>query len=183
MMLLRRVYRRTIPLVIAAFAVGNVLLPIPRASAQDTPSTGYVLGPNEGEHLMQRGGNLFIKIDPTKGSKSLAMGTQQVLAGVGIPPHRHSDMDEFFYVIDGHGAVTLGDERHSIEKGTSIFIPKNTWHGFENTDGELTLLWIVAPAGLENFFREVATRPGVPPVQRTKAQLNEIASKYMMEFR
>ena len=47
----------------------------------------------------------------------------------------------------------------------------------------LLLLWIVAPPGLEAFFREVATRPGVPPVQRTKEQLNEIARKYATEFR
>jgi hypothetical protein len=70
-----------------------------------------------------------------------------------------------------------------IDRGSSIFIPKNAWHGFQNPDRELLLLWIVAPAGLEAFFREVATRPGVPPVQRTKEQLNAIARKYATEFR
>jgi hypothetical protein len=44
-------------------------------------------------------------------------------------------------------------------------------------------LWIVAPPGLEAFFREVAARPGVAPTPRTKAQLNEIARKYATEFR
>jgi quercetin dioxygenase-like cupin family protein len=153
------------------------------ASANPAAPKGYVLGANEGEHLIQRGGNIFIKADPTRGSGALAMGTQQILAGVGIPVHRHFEMDEAFYVIDGGGTFLLDDVRHPVEKGGSIFIPKNAWHGFQNPDRELLLLWVVAPHGLEAFFREVATRPGVPPTQRTKEQLNEIARRHGTEFR
>jgi mannose-6-phosphate isomerase-like protein (cupin superfamily) len=111
------------------------------------------------------------------------MGTQQVLIGVGIPIHRHLEMDEAFYVIEGRGTFILDDARHPIEKGASIFIPKNAWHGFENADSELVLLWIVAPPGLEGLIREIAARPGASPIQRTKEQLNEIARKYGTEFR
>jgi quercetin dioxygenase-like cupin family protein len=174
-----KIYRRSVLLGAAGFAAGQGLPK--RAGAEG--AKGYVLGPNEGEHLIQRGGNIFIKADPTKGSNSLAMGTQQVLVGVGIPIHRHFEMDEAFYVIDGAGTFMLNDVPHPIEKGASIFIPKNAWHGFQNPERELVLLWIVAPPGLEAFFREVATRPGVPPVQRTKPQLNEIARRYATEFR
>jgi quercetin dioxygenase-like cupin family protein len=144
---------------------------------------GRALGPSEGEHLILREGNIFIKADPSEGSNGLAMGTQQVLVGVGIPIHRHFEMDEALYVLEGSGTFILNEVRYPIEKGGSLFIPKNTWHGFENADRELLLLWIVTPPGLEAFFREVATRPGVPPTPRTKEQLNEIARKYAMEFR
>ena len=144
---------------------------------------GYVVGPNEGEHLILRGGSIFIMANPSTGSNGLAMGTQQVPAGTGIPMHRHFQMDEAFYVIRGAGTFILNDAPHPIDQGSSIFIPKNAWHGFQNPDRELLLLWVVAPPGLEAFFREVATRPGVPPVQRTKDQLNGIARKYATEFR
>ena len=144
---------------------------------------GYVLGPTEGEHLILRGGSIFIMAEPDTGSSGLAMGTQQVPAGVGIPIHRHFQMDEAFYVIGGVGTFILNDAPHPIDQGSSIFIPKNVWHGFQNPDRELLLLWVVAPPGLSAFFREVATRPGVPPVQRTKDQLNAIARKYATEFR
>lgn len=174
--------RRALLLGLAGLGIGHAVGER-GALAQPAAPKGYVLGPAEGEHLIQRGGNIFIKADPTKGSGSLAMGTQQILTGVGIPIHRHLQMDEAFYVIDGGGTFILDDARHPVEKGGSIFIPKNTWHGFENPDRELLLLWIVAPPGLEAFFREVATRPGVPPTQRTKAQLNEIAGRYATEFR
>jgi hypothetical protein len=44
-------------------------------------------------------------------------------------------------------------------------------------------LWMIAPPGLEAFFREVRARPGVPVTPRTKQQLNEIARRYATEFR
>lgn len=153
------------------------------APAKAEASGGYVLGLRGGEHLIQRGGDLFINVDPTRGSKSFSTGTQQVLTGVGIPIHRHFHMDEAFYVLDGSGSVLLDDVRHPIEKGTSIFIPKNSWHGFENKDDELLLLWIATPPGLEGFFREVASLPGAPAKSLSKEQVNQIAGKYGTEFR
>lgn len=176
-------YRRLIPLVAAGFAVGCILVSSIGANAQGAASPGYVLGSSEGDHLVQRGGNIFIKVDPATGSNGLAMGTQQVLAGVGIPTHRHVDMDEAFYVIEGTGSFVLNDLPHPIQKGDSIFIPKNSWHAFKNPDSELLLLWVVAPPELAASFREFAARPGMPPVQRTKEQMNEVAHKYGTEFK
>jgi quercetin dioxygenase-like cupin family protein len=144
---------------------------------------GYVLGPHEGEHLIRRGGNIFIKTDPARGSAAFSMGTQQVPAGVGIAIHRHLEMDEAFYVLDGAGDFILNEVPHPIGKGSSIFIPKNSWHGFQNPDSELLLLWMVAPPGLEASFREIASRPGIPAPQLTKDELNEIARRYGTEFR
>jgi len=101
----------------AAAGFGVALLEGQGQAQAAVPPKGYVLGPTEGEHLIQRGGNIFIKLDPTRGSGGLAMGTQQILPGVGIPIHRHFEMDEAFYVIDGGGSFILEDVRHPIEKG------------------------------------------------------------------
>ena len=144
-----------------------------------------VLGPDGGEHLIhfRDRGNIFIKIGTATGSNNLAMGTQQVMVGTGIPIHRHFKMDEAFYVLEGSGIFILNDARHSFEKGGTIFIPKNSWHGFENPDHELILLWVVSPAGLDGFFRDTCNPPGMPPKQLTREQINEIARKYATEFR
>jgi quercetin dioxygenase-like cupin family protein len=117
---------------------------------QTAASRGYVLGATEGEHLVhfRNPGNIFIKIGSATGSNNLAVGTQQLPVGAGVPIHRHFQMDESFYVLEGSGILILNDVRHPFDKGGTIFIPRNSWHGFANPDHEVLLLWIVSPAGL-----------------------------------
>src|SRR5690349_25109188 len=96
--------------------------------AQTTASHGYVLNSNEGEHLIhfRDGGNIFIKAGAATGSSDLALGTQQVKTGTGIPVHRHFKMDEAFYILEGSGTFILDDVRHPLEKGGTVLIPKNS---------------------------------------------------------
>jgi quercetin dioxygenase-like cupin family protein len=154
-------------------------------AAQPTGQRGGVLGASEGEHLVhfRDHGNIFIKVGSATGSDNLALGTQQVTPGAGIPIHRHFHMHEAFYVLEGSGTLILEDVPHSLERGGTIFIPRNSWHGFANPDHELLLLWVVSPPGLDGFFRETCSPPGVAPKQFTREQIKEIARKYGTEFK
>jgi quercetin dioxygenase-like cupin family protein len=176
--------RRTFLLGLGSLGIGQVLSQ-GAPSVQTSPSLGYVLGSAEGEHLVhfRDHGNIYIKAGSATGSDGLALGTQQVTLGAGIPVHRHLRMDEAFYVLEGSGVVTLNDTRHTFAKGATIFIPRNSWHGFSNPDHELLILWIISPAGLDGFFRETCSAPGAAPKQLTRDQLREIALKYGTEFR
>ena len=161
------------------------LLPRTIVEAEAASPLGYILGANEGEHLIhfRDRGDFFIKTGKATGSNDLALGTQQVMAGTGIPIHRHFKTDEAFHVLEGNGTFILNDVRHSFEKGATIFIPKNFWHGFENPHNELLLLWILSPAGFEGCFRETCNPPGTPVKQLTREQIKAIALKYDTEFR
>ena len=176
--------RRTVLFGLGGLGMSRVL-PQSATGAQAAARRGYVLGANEGEHLVhfRDQGNIFIKASSATGSDNVALGTQQVMAGSGIPVHRHWQMDEAFYVLEGGGTLTLNDVPHTFEKGATIFIPRNTWHGFANPGRELLLMWIVCPAGLDGFFRETCNPPGVPPKQLTREQIKEIALKFGTEFR
>src|SRR5215472_6583326 len=176
--------RRSILFSLGGLGISQVL-PLGIVGAQAAAQRGYVLGATEGEHLIhfRDHGNIFIKNGSATGSNNLAMGTQQVTLGAGIPIHRHLQMDEVFYVLEGRGTFILSDVPHSFEQGATIFIPKNSWHGFANPDHELLLLWVVSPAGLDGFFRETCNPPGVPTKQLAREQIKEIAKKYATEFR
>jgi quercetin dioxygenase-like cupin family protein len=176
--------RRSFLLGLGGLGISQVL-PLGLTEGPAAASQGYVLAANEGEHLVhfRDHGQIFIKVGAATGSDSLALGTQQVTVGAGIPIHRHFQADEAFLVLEGSGIFTLNDTRHSFEKGGTIFIPKNSWHGFANPDHELLILWTVSPAGLDGFFRDTCNPPGVPPKQLTREQINEIARKYGTEFR
>ena len=176
--------RRAFLFTAGGLAISQLLSQTAMGEEGATPS-GYLLAPNEGEHLIhfRDRGNIFIKASAASGSTNLAMGTQQVMVGTGIPVHRHFKMDEAFYVLEGSGTFILNDVRHAFDKGASIFIPKNSWHGFENPEHELLVLWIVTPSGLDGFFRETCNVPGGPPKQLSREQIREIARKYDTEFK
>ena len=91
---------------------------------------GYVLG-QYGERMFNSSGEVAIKVDPTRGSNDLSLGTQLVPPGVGIPRHVHAHWDEVIYVLDGGGIVTLNDERVPLQKGATIFVPKGVWMGLK----------------------------------------------------
>jgi len=176
--------RRSFLLSVGALGAAQ-LLPQRLLAAEAGQPQGDVLGVNEGEHLIhfRDGGSILIKAGAATGSRNLALGTQQVIKGGGIPVHRHLQMDEAFYILEGSGMISLNDVRHPFEKGATILIPQNSWHGFENPDHELLLFWMVSPAGLDGFFRETCTPPGGPPKPLTPDQIKEIARKYGTEFR
>ena len=176
--------RRSFLTSVGAIGIGQVVAER-TIGAEDPARQGYVLGSTEGVHLVhfRDRGKILIKVGSATGSGNLALGTQQIMAGTGIPVHRHLQMDESFYVLEGSGIFILNDVRHAFETGGTIFIPKNSWHGFENPDRELLLLWIVSPSGLDGFFRETCTPPGVPSKQFTREQIKQIALKYATEFK
>lgn len=176
--------RGSVLLTLGGLGIGP-LLPQAIVAGQAGAGTGYVLGPAEGEHLVhfRDGGAVTITIGAATGSTDLAVGTQQVMRGTGIPIHRHFKMDEAFFVLDGSGAVLLDDIRHSFERGGTLFIPRNTWHGFENPDHELLLLWAVSPSGLDGFFRDTCSPPGLPAKRLTRDQIRAIGRTHDTEFR
>ena len=79
------------------------------AAEQQPSKQGNALDPDQGEHLIhfRDGGNIVIKVSAATGSDHLAVGTQQVKVGIGVPIHRHFQMEESFYVLDGRGFFIL----------------------------------------------------------------------------
>jgi quercetin dioxygenase-like cupin family protein len=172
--------RRSVLLGVAGVAFGASVL-AEESSAQ--AARAYVLHSAEGETIVRPSGDIVIKVDPTRGAPNIAMGTQHLKAGAGIPVHRHELMDEILLVQEGRGAVLLDDRRMPIEKGTTIYVPKTQWHGFENPDSAMDLVWIVTPPGLEAFFREVGSAPGAPPKALTREQFQAIGRQHGTIFK
>jgi mannose-6-phosphate isomerase-like protein (cupin superfamily) len=128
----------------------------------DPSKQGYVLGTIDGEQMFNPSGEVVVKVDPARSSNDPCLGTQLVPLGAGIPRHVHAYWDEVIYVLDGSAIATLSDERVPIQKGATIFIPKGVWHGFENPDTELFILWMATSPGQAEFFRAISSRPGEP---------------------
>ena len=123
--------RRSFFFGLGALGIGQVF-PQGILAAQTATRQGYVFGASEGEHLVhfRDRGNIFINVGSATGSDNLAMGTQQIMVGTGIPIHRHFQMDEAFYVLEGSGIFMLNDVARPFERGHRSSFPRT--HGMDS---------------------------------------------------
>ena len=142
---------------------------------------GYVLEATDGERMFNSSGEVVVKVDPNRSANDLSLGTQLVPPGVGIPRHVHACWDEVIYVLGGGGIVSLNDEQVPLQKGATIFVPTGVWHGFENPDTELFILWLALSAGQAQFFRAISSRPGEPAKNLSREQVIAIRQQVQVD--
>ncbi|HUS12088.1 MAG TPA: cupin domain-containing protein [Pyrinomonadaceae bacterium] len=60
--------------------------------------------------------------------------------------HAHDGADKFYFVLQGNGTFTVGDEQTDAGAGTLVIAPSGIAHGVANTANErLSLLVTIAP--------------------------------------
>lgn len=68
--------------------------------------------------------------------------------GQTTPDHKHSDIDEIFYVISGEGTITINNEEMLLKEKDIIFSPNGETHGFNNTS---STNWVVLQIKIDTF--------------------------------
>ncbi len=63
-------------------------------------------------------------------------------AGKAFTPHRHTLMEEIFYIVKGYGEFATEGERENVKEGDCILVPANQIHTMINT-GKETMEYIV----------------------------------------
>jgi mannose-6-phosphate isomerase-like protein (cupin superfamily) len=97
---------------------------------------------------------------------------------LAAPLHRHTNEDEYSYVLEGRMGALLGDEVVYAEKGDLVFKPRDQWHTFWNaSDQPCRILEIISPGGIEHVFREVAEDPEAMAGETASA----LAARYGIE--
>jgi mannose-6-phosphate isomerase-like protein (cupin superfamily) len=120
--------------------------------------TGYVLSPGQG---------LSARPDEpgTKASAASTAGSLTVIESTltsGPPRHVHDREDESFYILDGSLTAYCGADVLPAEPGSFVFLPRRIPHHFTVDTPTVTLLLVVTPAGIEDYFREIAAAPDEP---------------------
>jgi mannose-6-phosphate isomerase-like protein (cupin superfamily) len=100
---------------------------------------------------------------------------------LAAPLHRHTREDEYSYVLEGRMGALLGEEVLEAGPGDLVLKPRGEWHTFWNAGEEpCRILEIIAPAGFEHFFAELADLGGV--VEADPAILGEMCERYGVEM-
>jgi quercetin dioxygenase-like cupin family protein len=128
-----------------------------------------VIQPNEGDSFWQpvpANGHADPKLTPANTRfDALSMGYQTIAPGSRVREHSHGDQIELQICFRGRGRVVVDGVSHPLVPGTACFLGYDVKHEILNeTDEELVMLWLVSPAGLENFFRAIGRQrtPGDP---------------------
>jgi mannose-6-phosphate isomerase-like protein (cupin superfamily) len=151
-----------------------------------TPATTTgprIVGPNDG--TLADLGSIAARMmiwteDVPNGSFSLLehpMPPRRLVA----PLHKHSREDEYSYVLEGRMGAILGDDVVYAEAGDTVFKPRDQWHTFWNAGDEpARILEIIAPAGFEDFFRELDGLGGA--IQADPEALAALNERYGLEM-
>ncbi|MBW3001279.1 cupin domain-containing protein [Candidatus Woesearchaeota archaeon] len=60
--------------------------------------------------------------------------------------HKHSVMEEVYFIVKGEGSLSIGEDNYRIEQGDTISIPQDTFHFLEAEQGsELEVLVVTHP--------------------------------------
>jgi quercetin dioxygenase-like cupin family protein len=125
---------------------------------------GFKINSGEGRihgHIKLKGVNsnvLDVKISGSDTNGDLAIFEQTSLSqGKGTPLHIHHLQDEIFYVLEGSYYFQVGDQKFSLSKGESIFLPRKVPHAWTQVSETGKMNVIMQPAGkLEEFFVTMA---------------------------
>jgi quercetin dioxygenase-like cupin family protein len=79
-------------------------------------------------------------------SPRMLVGMDCLEPGQAQPPHRHAGRDKFYFVIEGRGRFTIGEETRECGPGAVVWAPADATHGVVNIgEGQLTMLIGMAP--------------------------------------
>jgi mannose-6-phosphate isomerase-like protein (cupin superfamily) len=141
-----------------------------------------VVGPKDGKlgFLGSIGVRFMIDGDETDRGFSLVEHPMSARA-LAAPLHRHNREDEYSYVLEGRMGALLGDEVVEAGPGDLVFKPRNQWHTFWNAGDEpCRILEIIAPAGFENFFKELSEMGGA--LEADPEELGKLSARYELEM-
>jgi quercetin dioxygenase-like cupin family protein len=119
-------------------------------------SPAIVVPPGQGDLVNLRGLGVHFKIDAAQTGGRFAIVEYLIEPRRLIPPHVHTNEDEYSFVVEGTVGAQVGDELIVGGPGTYIVKPRNVPHTFWNpTDLPARALEVISPAGFENYFREL----------------------------
>ena len=140
-----------------------------------------IVGPEDGGFVDLGGLGIRFMIDgeETGGQFSLVEHPLEPRALAG-PMHRHTNEDEYSYVLEGRMGAQLGDDVVVAHPGDLVFKPRGQWHTFWNPDDEpARVLELISPPGFERYFRELGQLLAAgPPDPEERAA---ISARYQLE--
>jgi len=141
-----------------------------------------MMEPGQGDHYWLLGVLATMKVggDATEGAMTIA--EFEAPPGWAVPPHRHLDQDELFYVLDGEVAFRCDDTEVTYTRGGLAWLPRRRVHTFEISQaGPARLLNIHTGSLFESMVRDLgepAPEARIPDPPSEEPDLQEIVEAF-----
>ncbi|MDJ1505908.1 cupin domain-containing protein [Xanthocytophaga agilis] len=144
---------------------------IPLSFANDRPDKGIRVDAGKdrfNKSFMYLGARFDLKVSgkDTDGAMSIYDTTR--FEKIGPPLHKHTNLDEWFFVMEGEFKVQIGQDIFRLKAGDSVFGPRGVAHTFVKTSDTVgRLLLIHQPAGtMEEYFEQIIQLKSPTPEQK-----------------
>lgn len=128
----------------------------------------------QGPCIPYMGHEMRVKLGAAQSNGELTLIEDIVPADSGPPLHVHEKENETYYVLDGEFEFVCGANRVTGGRGTFVFAPRGLPHRFKNIGSSAGRILVgFTPAGIEQYFSEVAAQEEVTPQIMT-----EIAARH-----
>lgn len=110
----------------------------------------------QGKLLSARGSDMFFKAThaSTSGAFSFMERTLPP-GGRKPPPHRHTNCEEAFYVLDGEIEFSVANETIIGRPGSFVHVPGGVSHTFGNAAESTSRLLIIHAPAMDAYFEEL----------------------------
>lgn len=117
----------------------------------------FVVGPNEGRRYPMGRMSAVFKADAEETDSTLSVSEWWLEANTEGPPRHSHPEAHLFYVLEGTLALFLEDrDWFESKKGSYVYIPGGTEHGFENRSNErVGFISVNTPGGFEESLPHI----------------------------
>ena len=121
---------------------------------------GRVIPRGDGEPIPVPFGQPRIKVGRGDGHDQIGLLDSALPPGGGFQlPHRHDDLDETFYVLDGTIDYLLDDTWIAAEAGTTVFVPAGVVHAFRNSTDRTARQLVVGSVEAIELVKDLSRNP------------------------
>jgi mannose-6-phosphate isomerase-like protein (cupin superfamily) len=141
-----------------------------------------VVGPTDGKAGFLGSIGVRFMLDGGESGQRFSLVEHPMSANaLAAPLHRHTNEDEYSFVLEGRMGALLADEHLEAGPGELVHKPRGQWHTFWNAgDTPCRILEIISPAGFETFFAELVELGGV--AQASPEQLGALCQRFALEM-
>lgn len=166
----RRKFLATTAATIPALALGQTI-----SAPRSRPAKGFVVKANESRFKEKTliGGNnpndIKVSEKDTNGDLTIFEYTGNTKGGP--PLHIHPNQDEIFFIVQGEYLFQVGDDKHTLKAGDTIFLPRSVPHAFAQLTENGKMFFLFQPSGkMEDYFR-VLSKLSSPPTPEQGAKI------------